>query len=259
VAKLAVLGRYLRYNKGMDGLVSQIIENLAVVRAKIAIAARSARRDPVQVRLLVVSKAQTKEVVQAAYQAGLRCFGENYPQEAEAKIEQMADLPGLEWHMIGHLQSRKAPVVARCFQMIHSIDSLSLAEKLNRALAVEAKTLPALLEINVGGEASKFGWSGTKEEEWPEFLPDFEKILTLPFLKIVGLMTMPPLFENAEDARPYFRQLRRLREWLSTTLPSGNWQELSMGTSADYEIAIQEGATIVRIGQAILGPRPLKI
>lgn len=240
----------------MDSFIAQIALNLATVQEKIDKAARSVGRDPSEVSLLVVSKSQPEAVVRAAYQAGIRRLGENYPQEAEEKIEKLAGLSGLEWHMIGHLQSRKAAIIARCFQMIHSIDSLDLARKLDRALNVEGKILPALLEINVGGEESKFGWRATDEREWEALLPDFEQVLALKNLRVQGLMTMPPWFENAEEARPFFRRLNSLMKTLAFQFPATQWKELSMGTSGDFEIAIQEGATIVRIGQAILGPRP---
>jgi PLP dependent protein len=240
----------------MDSFIAQIALNLAAVQAKIDKAAHSVGRDPSEVRLLVVSKSQPEAVVRAAYQAGVRRLGENYPQEAEEKIEKLAGLPGIEWHMIGHLQSRKAPIIARCFQMIHSIDSLDLAKKLDRALSVEGKILPALLEVNVGGEESKFGWKARDEQDWETLFPDFEQVLALKNLSVRGLMTMPPWFENAEEARPFFRRLNSLMKTLAIQFPATPWKELSMGTSGDFEAAIQEGATMVRIGQAIMGPRP---
>jgi PLP dependent protein len=240
----------------MDSLPAQIVQNLNDVQTRIEQAARSVGRDPKAVKLLVVSKAQPEPVIRAAFDTGIRRFGENYPQEAEGKIEHLADLAGIEWHMIGHLQSRKVAIIARCFDMIHSIDSLELAQKLDRALENEAKSLPALLEINVGGEESKFGWKVTDEDSWHALLPELEQVVALRHLNVRGLMTMPPWSENPEESRVYFQRLRRLMKNLSSAMPEVNWQELSMGTSGDFEVAIQEGATIVRIGQAILGPRP---
>jgi pyridoxal phosphate enzyme (YggS family) len=232
--------------------------NLKAVQQRIYDAASHAGRDPQTVRLVVVSKAQPVDVVRAAYLAGVREFGENYPQEAEEKILQVADLANVTWHMIGHLQSRKSAIIARHFQMIHSIDSLNLADKLNRVLAEQQKTLQVLLEVNVGGEESKFGWRGSNETEWRKLLADFRKVSALPNLRVAGLMTMPPLFDPPELARPYFKMLRQLAEFLHAELPETTWTELSMGTSSDFEAAIAEGATIVRVGQAILGARPAK-
>jgi pyridoxal phosphate enzyme (YggS family) len=160
--------------------------------------------------------------------------------------------------MIGHLQSRKAKIVAAHFDMMHSLDGLSLAEKLNRLLAETGRQLPVLLELNVGEEESKSGWRVRDEADWSRLLPDVEVILQLKQLQVRGLMTMPPLEMEAEQARPYFARLRALRDRLQQTFPVCDWRELSMGTSADFEVAIEEGATYVRIGQAVLGPRPPK-
>lgn len=209
-----------------------------------------------EVKVVVVSKAQPVDLIRDAYRAGIRCFGENYPQEAEEKIMLLSDLPGIEWHMIGHLQSRKCPVIARHFKMIHSVDSLPLSQKLNNACERSGRKLPVLLEMNVGGEASKFGWQTSIEENWSEILPDFERILQLSNLDVLGLMTMPPLSDSAEVSRKYFQKLRKLRDYLVSCFPHNTLPDLSMGTSADYEVAVEEGATYVRIGQAILGPRP---
>lgn len=239
----------------MDALISQIKHNLKLVEQNIQQAARAAGRQPNEVRLVVVSKSQTIETIQAAYSAGVRCFGENYPQEAEAKISQLSHLDGVEWHMIGHLQSRKAPIIANYFQMIHSIDSLGLAVKLNRFLGDRGKVMPALLEVNVGGEESKFGWHASQETDWPGLIDEFGQIVNLPNLQIKGLMTMPPLTADAGSSRPFFANLRRLRDFLASQFPHHHWKELSMGTSADYTFAVEEGATMIRIGQAILGPR----
>jgi PLP dependent protein len=241
----------------MEERVDRIRENLITVNQKIGLAARSAGRKPQEVRLVVVSKAQPIEVIRDAYLAGVRDFGENYPQEAEEKITGLGDLQDVQWHMIGHLQSRKAAIVANCFQMMHSLDSLSLAVKLNRALSERGKKLKVLLEVNVGGEESKFGWRGSNPTEWKNLLGEFQQIVTLPNLNVNGLMTMPPLFEEPEQSRPYFILLRQLGEFLKVELPTTNWNELSMGTSSDFETAIAERATIVRVGRAILGPRPV--
>jgi pyridoxal phosphate enzyme (YggS family) len=242
----------------MVDLSVQISHNLQTVQARIEKAARKSRRGSEDVCLVVVSKAQPMEVVQAAYQSGVRRFGENYPQEAERKISELGQFTGIEWHMIGHLQSRKIPIVVNHFQYIHSIDRLSLAEKLNRSLKEKRKILPAFLEVNISGEVSKSGWSAANPDLWPQLLPDFTAISVLSNLKIMGLMTMPPYFDDPEMARPYFRLLRELRDYFNLKIPGVSWSGLSMGTSVDFEVAIEEGATFVRIGQAILGPRPVE-
>ncbi|MCC6500620.1 MAG: YggS family pyridoxal phosphate-dependent enzyme [Anaerolineales bacterium] len=222
---------------------------------QIATAARKSGRDPHEVRLVVVTKSQPLEIVQAAIEAGARILGENYPEEGVTKIQSLAAQTGVEWHMIGHVQSRKARLVAEHFALLHSLDSLKLARRLDRFAAESQRTLPVLLEFNVGGEASKSGWEASDESQWDALLPDVAAILELPNLQIRGLMTMPPLGTDAQDSRRFFRRLRLLRERLATQLPGGDWRELSMGTSADYAVAVEEGATLVRVGTAIVGER----
>ncbi len=222
---------------------------------QIAEAAARVGRDPAAVRLIVVTKAQPLAVVRAAIEAGVSRLGENYAEEAVAKMKNLPSAGEVEWHMIGHVQSRKAALVADYFAMIHSLDSVKLARRLDDFCARGERVLLALLEFNVGGEASKFGFPAWDEARWPDLLPDLERILQFPRLQVRGLMTMPPYFDNPEHARPYFRKLRRLQEFLRQRLPQAEWNELSMGTSADFLIAVEEGATYVRVGQAILGPR----
>jgi pyridoxal phosphate enzyme (YggS family) len=239
----------------METLVTQIRERYQATLERLTVAAQASGRDPESVRLVVVTKAQPLEVVQAAVQAGARLLGENYPEESVSKISSFGLESGVEWHMIGHVQSRKARLVIEHFDLLQSLDSLKLAERLNR-MAIEAgRVLPVMLEFNVGGEESKYGWPAAREKDWPTLYPDIETILSFENLQIRGLMTMPPLETNPEDARIYFRTLRLLRDHLATHYPQADWQELSMGTSADYEVAVQEGATLVRIGTAIVGPR----
>ncbi len=240
----------------METLVTQIRERFQQTLEKIAVAARSAGRDPASVRLVVVTKAQPLEVVQAAVQAGARILGENYPEESVSKIISFGPEIGVEWHMIGHLQSRKARLVIEHFDLLQSLDSLKLAERLNRMALEAGRILPVMLEFNVGGEESKYGWPAAHETDWPVLYPDIEAILGLENLQMRGLMTMPPLETDPEEARIYFRTLRLLRDHLAARYPQADWRELSMGTSADYEVAVQEGATLVRIGTAILGSRP---
>lgn len=207
---------------------------------------------------MVVSKAQPVEVIQGAIEAGIREFGENYPEEAAPKINQIQNRT-IRWHMIGHLQSRKAKIVAEHFHWFHALDSLRLAEKLNRELSQRNRTMPVLLEFNVGGEESKAGWPAADETNWPRLAEEIAPVLQIPCLEIRGLMTMPPLELEVEKARVYFAKLRKLRDFLVERLAPLHLPELSMGTSIDFEAAVEEGATIVRIGQAILGPRPPKI
>ncbi|MEZ0396989.1 MAG: YggS family pyridoxal phosphate-dependent enzyme [Anaerolineales bacterium] len=239
-----------------DRLVADIRERYQRVLERIEAAARRAGREPQSVRLVVVTKSQPLEVVRAALKAGVRIVGENYAEEALPKINSLKDEFVVEWHMIGHVQSRKAALVAAHFDLLHSLDSLKLARRLNAFCEQAGRLLPVMLEFNVGGEASKYGFPAWDESAWPALLPEIEAILQLPHLRLCGLMTMPPLYEHPEQSRPYFQRLRRLQAFLARHLPQADWQELSMGTSVDYETAIQEGATFVRIGTAIVGPRP---
>ncbi len=251
-----------------ESLVSSIRERYQRVLGQIATAAarrcpepvEGSARDPQDVRLVVVTKAQPLEIVRAAAAAGVRIFAENYAEEAVAKIAALKNEFEVEWHMIGHVQSRKADLVAGNFSLLHSLDNLKLAARLERFLGESGKILPVLLEFNVSREESKFGWPAWDETRWPDLLPEVRQILQFRHLELRGLMTMPPYFEDAELARPYFQRLRRLRDFLAAQFPQADadWRELSMGTSLDFEAAVQEGATYVRVGQAILGSRPTK-
>ena len=225
---------------------------------KIAVAARSAGRDPESVRLVVVTKSQPIEVVRAAIEAGAKILGENYPEESVKKIQSLGMVSAVEWHMIGHVQSRKAQLVAVNFNYLHSLDSLKLAARLDRFCGEAGRVLPALLEFNVGGEESKSGWPAWDEAQWPALRDELGTLFALPNLKIRGLMTMPPLGETAEFSRPFFQKLKRLQAYLSSQFSGVDFSELSMGTSSDYEVAVQEGATLVRVGTAIVGPRQYK-
>lgn len=240
-----------------ETLTGSIRQRYQRISEQIAEAAARVGRDPAAVRLIVVTKSQPLSVVQAAIQVGISRLGENYAEEA---VEKMNLLPAgeVEWHMIGHVQSRKAALVAGRFAMLHSLDSVKLARRLNAFCEQEQRVLPVLLEFNVSGEASKFGFPAWEEARWPDLLPAIEQILQFPRLQVRGLMTMPPYFDDPEHTRPYFQKLRRLQEFLRQRLPQADWRELSIGTSADFLVAVEEGATYVRIGQAILGPRPPK-
>lgn len=242
----------------MDALVQQIRNRYQQVKEQVAQSARHVGRTPESVRILVVTKTQPVEIIQAAIQAGITLFGENYPEEALPKILAFRDHPFLEWHMIGHLQSRKARIVVQHFDVMETIDRVEIAEKLNRMAQEAQRCLPVLLELNVSGEESKFGFPAWNQETLSLLENEVEKILSLPFLSIRGLMTMPPLFEHMEESRPYFVKLRQVQDLLKKKFPQACWDELSMGTSVDYPVAVQEGATIIRIGTAILGPRRQK-
>jgi PLP dependent protein len=226
-------------------------DRIAVVQKRIAAAARRAGRDPAEVTLVAVSKTHSPEEVAAAYAAGLRVFGENRVEEAAPKTREVARLVAPAeppaWHLIGHLQSRKAEDVLPWASMVHSVDSIKLAQRLSRF--VTAEKLPILLEINVSGEASKYGFR-------PEELPDAVEVITsLPGLTLQGLMTMAPIAADPEEVRPVFAALRALRGVLARRNPGLDWRHLSMGMTDDFEVAIEEGATIVRVGRAIFGER----
>jgi len=240
----------------MSNLVVSVRARYQQTLDAIAASALKAGRDPDSVRLVVVTKLQPIEVVQAAIEAGAKILGENYPEEAVQKITELKPPNAVEWHIIGHVQSRKARLVAEHFALFQSLDSRKLAERVDRLAAEFQRVLPVLLEFNVGGEESKSGWNASDETRWTDLLNDVNAVASLPHLRVRGLMTMPPLFADPEAARPYFQRLRRLRDFLAGHVSQVEWRELSMGTSADYTIAVEEGATLVRIGQAILGERP---
>ncbi len=229
---------------------------LESVHDRLAKAAVSSGRTPEAVRLVLVTKGHSVELIRAAVQAGANSLGENYADRAVPKIKALDDLQHLEWHMIGHIQSRKAALVSEHFDYVHSVDSVKIATRLDRFAGLAGRKLPCLLEYNVSGEETKFGWAAADDKQWERLLRDVEPILALENIKVRGLMTMAPYLPDPEQARPYFRRLRALRQYLAANFPHSNLPELSMGMSADFEVAVQEGATIVRIGEAVLGPRP---
>ena len=232
-----------------------IAENFKRVSDRIEAAATSVGRTGEQVRLVVVTKGQPIEIVHRAIEAGAKYLGENYVEESLPKIATVEKARGVEWHMIGHVQSRKARKVCEHFDWVQAVDSLRLATRLDRFASEMGKHLPILLECNVSGEETKYGWTAWNELEWGDLADKISPILEMSNLNLRGLMTMPPFFSNQEQARTYFVRLRKLRDYLSSKFSDNDWHELSMGMSADYEVAIQEGATIVRIGTAILGKR----
>jgi pyridoxal phosphate enzyme (YggS family) len=242
----------------MNEFVQLIRERYQSTLDVIAEAAKRSGRMPDSVKLVVVTKTQTLEVVQAAIEAGAKILGENYPEEGAMKIQSLRHFSAVEWHMIGHIQSRKAQIVAQNFNYVHSLDSLKLATRLDRFCGDSVRTLPVLLEFNVGGEESKSGWDASDESLWPALLAEIGTLLALPHLQVRGLMTMPPLGTSADVSRPYFQKLRRLQEFLKMQFPQADFNELSMGTSTDFGVAVEEGATLVRTGTAIVGPRVYK-
>ena len=226
--------------------MSQISDNLINIHSRIQDAAHRVGRQVSDVRLVAVSKTYPPAVIQEAWNAGQHVFGENRVQDALPKI---AELPAeAEWHFIGHLQSNKIRKALPAFTLIHGVDNLELAQQINRIAGEMGLTANILLEINVSGEASKFGFSPT------DLRQNLEGLLCLPSIRINGLMTMAPYSEDPETARPVFSKLRILRDELAAQ--SGKaLQELSMGMSGDFEVGIEEGATIVRIGSSIFGHR----
>jgi PLP dependent protein len=224
-------------------------DNIARVRERIAKACLRAGRRPEDVKLVAVSKTVPPDRIRQAYEAGLRDFGENRVQEANAKRAALSDLT-VTWHLVGHLQTNKARLARELFHWVHSVDSLRLAQKLDQAAVCEGDRLPVLVEVNLGDEATK---SGTREHE---VLALMEQIGRLGTLELCGLMTLPPFSRDPQQARPFFRRLRELAGTIGSANPSGvSMRELSMGMSHDFEVAIEEGATIIRVGTAVFGPR----
>ncbi len=232
-----------------------IRNNYAAVVERIQRAASSAGRDPAEIKLVVVTKTQPVEVVKSVIAAGASDMGENYVEEAMPKIQALAAIPHLYWHMIGHVQSRKALEVCEHFQYVHSLDSVKLAERLNRFAGSRPESLPIWMEFNVGGEETKSGWNIARRQDWGTILHELERIFQFPNLRILGVMAVPPYSPKPEDSRPYYRLLREFQKYIRDGLRLPDLTGLSMGMSGDFEVAIQEGSTCVRIGQAILGPR----
>ncbi|MGA8539464.1 MAG: YggS family pyridoxal phosphate-dependent enzyme [Terriglobales bacterium] len=230
-----------------------IADNIAQVQKRIATAARRAGRNPNEITLMAVSKTFPPEHIREAYAAGLRVFGENRVQEFAPKASALRDLQGVDWHLIGHLQTNKAAKAAELFDAVDSVDSVRMAEKLNGFAESAGKILSVLIEINVGGEKAKSGVAPASEE--------LEQILRgaprWGNLTLRGLMTVPPYAEDPEGSRPYFRELRQIRDSIAARAqPHIGTAVLSMGMSHDFEIAIEQGATCVRVGTAIFGERP---
>ena len=227
-----------------------VAENLDALRERIAKAAARAGRDPEGVTLVAVTKTTPVERIREAIDAGQRVFGENRVQEAQAKVEALGR--DVQWHLIGHLQRNKAKFVCGLFDMIHSVDSLPLAQDISGRAARSSMVMPVLIQVNIGDEATKSGVDPS------ETLALVRQVAALPHVAVQGLMCVPPAVEIAEHARPYFVQLRTLAAQIERErIPNVAMTELSMGMSHDFEVAIEEGATMVRVGSAIFGPRPV--
>jgi pyridoxal phosphate enzyme (YggS family) len=243
--------------------MSEVAYNLTQVQERVAEAALRVGRQPAEVTLVAVTKTRPPEAVVDAYQAGVRHFGENRVEEGMPKIPAVrAAISGPQpaWHMVGHVQSRKAQDVAGHFDYVHSVDRLKIARRLSRFAGEAGQQLPVLLECNVSGEESKYGFD---LRDWAQdadrreaFFVAVDEILSLPGLATQGLMTMAPFVADPETVRPVFASLCALLDALRERFPAHEWRHLSMGMTDDFEVAIEEGATMVRIGRAIFGPRP---
>ena len=241
---------------GFNERVDLIRGNLDNISERSSIAAEKSGRNAVDIKLVAVSKTVPVEIIKAAIEAGIHSFGENYPEQAVEKINSIGKDINISWHMIGHIQSRKSKIVCQYFNWIHSIDSTRIAARINRNCCEFNRIMPILLEVNLSGEESKFGFTAWNEDEWNELLPDFLEISKMDHVQIRGLMSMPPFFKNPELSRPYYQRLSRLQNFLRDKMPDASWDELSIGTSFDYEVAIEEGATMIRLGTSLFGPRP---
>ena len=244
----------------------RVAENWARVSTRVESARARAGRFTDSITVVAVSKTMPPQAISAALDAGLRHFGENRVEEAAEKIPGVHELlaggrepPGVTWHMVGHLQSRKAARAVSLFSVVHSVDSVRLARRLGQRCSETGKTVRILLEMNVSGETSKNGLSadryGENAIQRDEMHRAVELILAIPGLQVSGVMTMAPIVRDPEMARPYFRALQEVREDLAVQFPSGDWSDLSMGMTDDFEVAVEEGATLLRIGRAIFGPR----
>ncbi len=242
--------------------MTDIARNLAQIRERIAEAALRAGRDPSVVKLVAVAKNFPAEAVVAAYEAGVLHFGENRVEEGMPKIPVVHAAisgPRPTWHMVGHVQSRKAGAVVTHFDYVHSVDRLKIARRLNGFTQEAGRTLPVLLECNVSGEETKFGFDlqGWEHDEARrgDFFAAVAEMLALPGIAVRGLMTMAPFTDEPETVRPVFASLRGLLDALRERFPAGDWRHLSMGMTDDFEVAVEEDATMVRIGRAIFGAR----
>jgi len=231
-----------------------IRERIEQIQERIDKSAQRAGRNPAEIELIAVTKEKSAAVVKSLSENGITKIGESYLSEALFKINILSDYK-LEWHMIGNIQHGKETQIALNFAEVHSVDRLQIAETLNKKAKQFDRILPVYLEFNVSGEDTKHGWSAWKESQWEQMLPELDRVMDLPSLEIKGLMTMAPYSVNPEDARPIFQKLRKLGNYLSRNYPTANLNGFSMGMSGDFEIAIEEGATVLRIGSALVGHR----
>jgi pyridoxal phosphate enzyme (YggS family) len=239
----------------MDISEAELIkQRIKEVQERIERAALAAGRDPRKIELVAVTKEKSAAVVKILAENGIRKIGESYLKEALFKIRILQDFP-IEWHMVGIVQRGKARQVVDHFSLVHSVDNLNLARELDKRANQVQKELPVFVECNVSGEETKQGWNVWDEKYWNDFLQDIKEVKTLKAIKVKGLMTMAPYSNDPEDARPFFIKLRLLRDYLNRELPEIPISGLSMGMSGDFETAIQEGATVLRIGSALVGPR----
>jgi PLP dependent protein len=230
-------------------VMGTVADNLSAVKERLAKAATRVGRDPEGVTLVAVTKTVPVERIREAIDAGQRVFGENRVQEAQTKVKALG--PGVQWHLIGHLQRNKVKLVCDLFTMLHSVDRLSLAQDIDARAAQHGSVMPILIQVNIGDETTKSGMAASAT------LALAQQIAALPHVAIQGLMCVPPAVDLAEHARPYFVQLRSLAEQIARArIPNVAMSELSMGMSHDFEVAIEEGATMVRVGSAIFGARP---
>lgn len=235
-------------------LQEKIKSNLIQVQERIKEAANRSGRDPEQIELVVVTKEKSAIVVKTLLDLGIRDIGESYLNEAMFKIDLLEDYD-INWHMIGNIQRGKELRIAQNFQVVHSVSSLETARELNRGAESAGKILPVYLELNVSGESTKHGWPAQKESSWDQLLADTGEVLKMGHLQVLGLMTMAPYSDNPEDARPYFSRMREIKDFINNSIPEAAIVGLSMGMSGDFEVAVEEGATVLRIGSALVGPR----
>ncbi len=242
---------------------SDLLErNLESLEEEIAQALSGVGRRRDELRVVVVTKTHSADILEELIELGVRDLGESYVQEALEKRTELKSLethfPGIRWHMIGHIQSRKAAVVAENFDWVHSVDSLKLANRLSAAGQALERRVRVLLQVNVSGEESKFGFPAQSQSEWDQLLEPMQTINNLNYLDLVGLMSIPPFDQDESVAREMYKKTRELRDFLVSNLPGLSLNELSMGMSNDFSSAIAEGSTMVRIGTRILGNRVIK-
>ena len=238
----------------------QIVTNIKQVREKISHAAESAGRNPGEVKLVVVTKTQPVDVIRNLPVGLVEILGENYVGDTQQKQAEMGEAASVfQWHLIGSLQSRKAKFIPSLFSCMHSLDRLPIARKLNREFEQVQARLPVLLQINIANEPTKSGWVFEPAIPSAEILSEIEEVIHLPNLLVQGLMCMPPYSDNPENSRNYFVSMRKVQALFSQYFPDCQFSELSMGTSMDFEVAVQEGATHVRIGESIFGKRAMNV